>query len=271
MIGKGVMVIGPVGPPVDPVGEHLVGALLDRAGSAWPALVEENCHGWWLRHTDTTMWWAGAVLAHHQGEDLGSLARGIDLAEKFYATQGAPVRFQICPACPHGLDAVLTQRGYHRESPMSLQTASTAQVLDRISAPALHVSIRDHAHPVWFATWAAVHAPEADPGPELRLLERINPPSGYVTVYATGRAVAVGRAVAERGWTGVFGMATLPHARGLGAARAVLVALAVWAMSQDAPRLYLQVEADNAAARGLYELAGFAETANYHYRVRKRP
>jgi GNAT superfamily N-acetyltransferase len=49
-----------------------------------------------------------------------------------------------------------------------------------------------------------------------------------------GTPVAVGRAVAERGWAGVFGMATLPAARRRGAATAVLASLAAWARAHHA-------------------------------------
>ena len=59
--------------------------------------------------------------------------------------------------------------------------------------------------------------------------------------------VAVGRAVADTGWAGVFGMATLPRAGGKGAARSVLAALADWA-GAHADSLYLQVERDNIPA-----------------------
>ncbi|MGH4007801.1 MAG: GNAT family N-acetyltransferase [Pseudonocardiaceae bacterium] len=57
--------------------------------------------------------------------------------------------------------------------------------------------------------------------------------------------VAVGRVVADDGWAGVFGMATLSHARGKGAARSVLAALADWVGAHEADRMYLQVESDN--------------------------
>ncbi|MGH3985068.1 MAG: hypothetical protein ACRDST_20875, partial [Pseudonocardiaceae bacterium] len=49
---------------VDPGSPTLVGGLLDRAARAFPAASEENRHGWWMRHTDSSMWWSGAVLAH---------------------------------------------------------------------------------------------------------------------------------------------------------------------------------------------------------------
>jgi GNAT superfamily N-acetyltransferase len=79
--------------------------------------------------------------------------------------------------------------------------------------------------------------------------------------------IAVGRAVTETGWAGVFGMATVPHARGTGAAGHVLAALARWAADHDAAHMYLQVERDNTAARRLYERAGFTELCRYHYRT----
>jgi ribosomal protein S18 acetylase RimI-like enzyme len=58
--------------------------------------------------------------------------------------------------------------------------------------------------------------------------------------------------LSDTGWAGVFGMATLPTARG-------------------ATRLYLQVECDNMAARRLYERAGFTELCRYRYRTAPLP
>jgi ribosomal protein S18 acetylase RimI-like enzyme len=79
--------------------------------------------------------------------------------------------------------------------------------------------------------------------------------------------LAVGRVVADNGWAGVFGMAMLPQARGKGAARTVLVALADWAGAHEADRMYLQVECDNIPAFRLYSRAGFGEVCDYHYRT----
>jgi GNAT superfamily N-acetyltransferase len=99
------------------------------------------------------------------------------------------------------------------------------------------------------------------------MLERVRQPAGYARVLVDGDVVAVGRAVADTGWAGVFGMATLPGARGKGAARRVLAALAGWAGDQRADRLYLQVERGNTPALRLYGRAGFTELCGYHYRV----
>jgi GNAT superfamily N-acetyltransferase len=73
--------------------------------------------------------------------------------------------------------------------------------------------------------------------------------------------------VAERGWLGLFCMATLPEARRCGVATRALRALVGWGLGQGCTRAYLQVEEDNAAARALYEGLGFATLYGYHYRT----
>jgi GNAT superfamily N-acetyltransferase len=98
------------------------------------------------------------------------------------------------------------------------------------------------------------------------MLRRVDRPSGYACAVAGDQVVAVGRAVVDTGWAGVFGMATLPHARGAGAGTQVLAALARWAAGHGAAHLYLQVECGNGARR-LYRRAGFSERCRYHYRT----
>lgn len=99
------------------------------------------------------------------------------------------------------------------------------------------------------------------------MLDRVERPSVYARAMSGDDVVAVGRAVADAGWAGVFGMATLPEARGRGAAHSVLAALADWAGVHGADRMYLQVERDNVPALRLYERAGFTEVCGYHYRT----
>jgi ribosomal protein S18 acetylase RimI-like enzyme len=252
-------------PPV-----RLVRGLQERAARAFPALVLEHLDGWWLRYGDSGARWASSVLPHSDGVP-GDLPSRIRLVEEFYAGHGTCARFQISPgACPAGLDDALAQRGYRVDTPISLQTAPTAHVIDRLPAGGLRVQTDDQLTDAWFETWLAVHGTSGDPGRERDLLRRVRRPSGYASVLTTAGVIAAGRAVAETGWAGVFGMATLPDARGRGAGRQVLAALARWAADHGAEHLYLQVEPDNTAARRLYERAGFAELCRYHYRTAGR-
>ena len=245
----------------------LVRGLQERAAQALPAVVIDHLGGWWLRHADSTAWWASAVLPHGDAVPL-ELPDKIRFAEQFYAGHGTPTRFQVSPgAIPAGLDDALAQRGYRRECPMSLQSAPTRRVIDRLPGAGLRICIDDQPTDPWFETWLAVHGAESDPGPERNLLRRVKRPSAYASVLTEAGVIAVGRAVAETGWAGVFGMATLPDARGRGAAKAVLAALARWAGDHGAGHMYLQVECDNTAARRLYERVGFTELCRYHYRT----
>lgn len=229
----------------------LVRGLQERAARALPAPLVEHADGWWLRHAPGCAWWVGTVLPHGDGD----LPRRVAAAERFYAERGAAARFQITPgACPDGLDALLAARGYRRGGTMSLRVGTP-----QAGSPAGRTS--DHPTRAWFDAWHAVHG--GNPTAEWDLLGRVTQPSAYASVTDDGTVVAVGRAVADTGWVGVFGMGTLPAARGGGAARAVLAALARWAGDN---RMYLQVERDNLAAMRLYERMGFEEVSAYHYR-----
>jgi GNAT superfamily N-acetyltransferase len=248
-----------------------VGALLDRAARATPPAVEDHSSGWWLRHTEGNAWWSGSVIAHGAPSDdrfAERLVERIVEAERFYARHHASARFQVCPACPADLDPLLGGRGYRRESPISLQTLEVPAVLDEFAVPGLDVHVRTAPDPGWLAVLTTTGGPRTVVENETRLLRRVTLPSAYVTVSAEHGPLAIGRAVADDGWTGVFNMATVTGARRRGAGRLVLATIARWAGGQGRPRLYLQVERSNDAACRLYAAAGFTEVATYHYRVR---
>ncbi|MFG1709631.1 GNAT family N-acetyltransferase [Nonomuraea sp. M3C6] len=249
-------------------GSETVRGLQERTARALPAEHIEDVEGWWLRHAPSCAWWVGTVLPHGAARP-GELVRRVVGAEEFYAGRGAAARFQISMgACPEGLDTVLAKRGYRRESLMSLQVASTARVLEQAPAGSLRVRVDDRPTRAWFEIWHAVHGHHGgESRSEWDLLARVQRPGAYASAMVGEDVVAVGRAVADTGWAGVFGMATLAEARGKGAARTVLAALAGWAGARAADRMYLQVERDNLPALRLYERTGFRELCGYHYRT----
>lgn len=244
--------------------------LQERVARALPAERIVIADGWWLRSAPRCAWWVGTVLPHADADGKDLVRRVIE-AEAFYAAQGAAATFQITPgACPDRLDRLLADRGYDRVSPVSLQVATTnAAFAGRLKA--MRVEVDEGPTRAWFDTWLAAQGHGGDPACEWELLGRVTQPSAYARVVVGGETVAVGRGVADGGWAGVFGMATLPQARGQGAARQVLAALAAWAAERGCDRMYLQVERDNEAALRLYGRAGFGQVCVYHYRVRRGP
>lgn len=245
---------------------QLIGELQERAARAVPAAVEESRGACWLRYTDSmATWWAGAALMHGPTQSP-ELATQIAAAEHFYAEYGELARFQDCPACPPTLDDALRRRRYALESVAFLLVASTEEIMSRWLPQSLRVDLKPELDAEWLALLMAAQAHDVDPAPEWRLLQRVNDPSAYATIYLSGRRIAVGRAVADSGCVGVFNMATLPDARRQGGAGTVLAAFADWANRQGCSQMYLQVEQDNTAALKLYERAGFKKVCTYHYR-----
>jgi N-acetylglutamate synthase len=235
---------------------------------AHPAEHAEDDRGWRLRLAPGCAWWVGTVQPHRDADRPEVVKRVLD-AERFYAGHETPARFQITPpACPATLDAVLARRAYGRRSPMSLQVASTAAVGEGEFVPAgpLEIRLDDGPTRPWFDVWHGLQGEATEAGAEWQMLRRVRQPSAYASAVLGGEVVGVGRVVADTGWAGAFGMATVPQARGRGVARAVLAALAGWAAGCGTERMYLQVERDNANGLRLYRKAGFRELSGYHYR-----
>ncbi|WP_030154763.1 N-acetyltransferase [Glycomyces sp. NRRL B-16210] len=237
--------------------------LQERAARAQPVEHVAIVDGWWLRRTAGDSWWLASVLPHGEAADL--LAR-VEWAEEAYAVQGASVCFQISPGvCPAGLDELLDARGYTAFSRTSLQIAATAEVA-AMKAAALESRVEDRMTREWFDVWHRVSG-HGDSEADRAELRRLALPAAFASITVEGRTIAVGRAVADTGWTGVFGLATLPEARGRDAGRELLRLLAVWAESQGTAGMYLQVQAANAGAIALYGRAGFVEALGYHYQA----
>ncbi|HEX5616641.1 MAG TPA: GNAT family N-acetyltransferase [Acidimicrobiia bacterium] len=200
-----------------------------------------------------------------------------DELEAFYDHFGAPARVQVTPiGRPTGLDPALAARGYRTEAPVDVLVAdvrvvlTNAEAVGRLDEPEPRAEVADALPTPWLADFSRAADPIAATRAEAwaRLVHDL--PLESVTAAAhRGDAVAgLGLGVFERGWLGVFGMATAPAHRRHGVASAVVRALAGAAAARGIRRAYLQVEQDNAGARALYEVLGFRHAYSYHYRLR---
>ena len=116
--------------------------------------------------------------------------------------------------------------------------------------------------------WASVFLGEGfdpiDGASRVRTLSRA-PQALFASVREDGRTVAAGMASFSHGWASVHGMRTAQDCRGRGLAGRVLSALADAARSKGYERIFLQVEAHNAAALALYRRNGFELAWTYAY------
>ncbi len=234
---------------------------------AWPAGEVQECDGWRLRFTHGVTHRANSVWCCRTGETL-SLPEKIEAVEAFYAARARPSIFQLCPASqPPLLDDVLEQRGYTRGRDTAVQVAALSEVLDRTAGADFAVTLGNTCDDRWLTVYGEIAGVErSDLLRRGEIMRRTAPAAGYVVAWSGGAPCAVGSAVCEDGWLGVFNMATAPAHRRQGAARAVLCALASWAQADGVTNIYLQVMRDNAPAWKLYRQLGFSTLYGYHYR-----
>jgi RimJ/RimL family protein N-acetyltransferase len=230
----------------------------ELAARGWPASETLRRDGWLLRHTPS--------LTRRRSNSALPLAGGpgdLALVEDFYARRGARALVQVSPAeeCT-GIDAELARRGWTREGTTDVLVADADAARARTEPGEVAVTERPDAG--WIAAWAACEErPDAEEHARV-VLARIEPATAYARA---ADDVGVGIAVCERGWAGLFCVATAASARGRGIAGHVVHALTAWAVERGARRLYLQVDRANTPAHALYERAGFARSHGYHYRA----
>ena len=96
------------------------------------------------------------------------------------------------------------------------------------------------------------------------------PYQGWALQGQGGQVLACGQSAAEADLVGLYDVFTHPAVRGQGLARRLCAALLHQAQAAGAQVAYLQVDADNAPARTIYQRLGFVDAYRYHYRTPDR-
>jgi ribosomal protein S18 acetylase RimI-like enzyme len=97
------------------------------------------------------------------------------------------------------------------------------------------------------------------------IADRAPKPAAFAMIEGAGRCAAIGMTAAAGALAGIFLMRTVPEARRQGLARMILGALMGQCAGWGVRTAFLQVEADNAAAIGLYESEGFTPLSTYRF------
>lgn len=256
-IAASALVAGKVVPPAPvrrPGGVPVVAdAELEAVASrAWPATETAALGGWTLRFAGGFTRRANSVLA---GGDPGlPLDEALERVVRWYGARGATPYVQLPDSSPYA--ARLDARGWVREADTVVRVAPLAP-LTRLPRPAREVALSRTPDEAWLA---AYHRTGELARAALAVV------SGGPSVWFAATPGAIGRAVVEGPWVLFGAVEVAPERRRQGLATAVMGALARRAADEGATAAYLQVEADNGAARALYDRLGFTDHHGYHYR-----
>jgi ribosomal protein S18 acetylase RimI-like enzyme len=233
--------------------------------NAFPSLQTGLYDGWVLRFADGYTRRANSVNALYPSSL--DVDKKIALCEAAYSARGQRTQFKITPAVhPANLDAILAEKGYEKEALTAVQTLDLRRVAQ---ATTEGVALAGRASEVWLAALCRLSSVEARHHDTVRrVLESAVPQMCFAAVFQDETIVAVGLAVLERGFVGLFDIVTEARWRKRGFGTQLVGGLLAWGRESGAERAYLQVMCDNAPALRLYARLGFGEEYRYWYRVK---
>ncbi|MFE6196424.1 GNAT family N-acetyltransferase [Streptomyces sp. NPDC057838] len=229
------------------------------AARAWRPVESERLGDWELRAAAGFTRRANSVLP--LGDPGVPLDEALTAVRRWYGARGLPVYVQTATGAEGAqelLCAELEARGWVREVTAELWVGPLAPVAD-LGDPA-GVGLSREAEEAWLARYQRKGVSEV----ALRVLGS-GPSVWFATVPGAAEPAAIGRCVVDGRWAGFAAVEVDPALRRQGLGTAVMAALARQALDEGASAAWLQVEADNAAARALYAGMGFAAHHAYHH------
>lgn len=248
------------------IDENLITHLELVSARAWPAEENSRLEGWMIRANKGITWRANSVLPCYALKDI-SLGQAIDSVIEFYHSRGIAPAFKMTASSqPEELDAELGRRGFQREMFTHLQTARIATLTG--SAEKHTVEIKEDLDRDWMRAYGTIGGfDKLALETRFEIIDRIDKPKGLAEVRINGRIVGIGMGVVEDNMMGLFGIYTISEYRKKSIGAAVNIALGKWGEQQGVDTAYLQVEASNTLAAGLYSKLGFKTAYDYWYRI----
>jgi GNAT superfamily N-acetyltransferase len=229
--------------------------------NAWPAMQQILLDGWLLRFAQGFTKRANSVIPLYPGEQ--ALADKVRFCENLYARERLKCIFRLTSLPGHEpLDGYLDARGYRHRDPTEVLTVTLDGPLPE--SPQLCLLTMDR----WLTVYGALTGmPDGARALHGAILRGIPLPCAYAAVGSPERPLACGLAVLENDLVGLFDVVTRSDARRAGHGTELVTSLLGWAFRNGARRAYLQMVADNHAARGLYARLGFHTLYRYWYRI----
>jgi GNAT superfamily N-acetyltransferase len=223
--------------------------------------------GWLVRYSPGKAQRARCINAVSDG--VLPLGERLSVCAALYREVKLRMLVRITPFTrPSGLDQALARQGYQRFDDTAVMVCrSLVTVTEEIPPKDLHiqrVSAEAYAHIIGKLR----NTPESERQAHFqRLLHSPVPYCGVVLRNPAGEVAACAQYALEADMVGLYDVFTAPLARGQGLSRWLCASLLAEAQARGANLAYLQVDAQNHAARSVYHRLGFVDAYAYHYRA----
>jgi len=212
-----------------------------------------------------------ARCIHAMASGRLSVGHKLARAESVYAAAQLPLVVRVTPFTrPAGLDAELATRGFGAIDDTRVMVAPQLAHLQPPALPrGLKWSVLGHAAMAQ-AVGAMRGSPLAQRAAHAERLANAPVPFAALAIKRAedGAVIACGQRALEGDLVGLYDVFVDEASRGQGLANALCTKLLIDARLAGAKSAYLQVEADNLAARAVYARLGFADGYAYHYRIK---
>lgn len=230
----------------------------ERLVNCWPALDTLLMDGWVIRYANGYSGRANSASAVSAKATLSGAL--LDEVCGFFRARGLPPAIRVTPLAEKGLDARLEQQGWQAVT-RSVGMIGAARTLSRLPD---EFEIAPTASLGWIEGVTALQeARKRNPDHLAAIVGRIRRPTAFAMIRREGKPVAFGLCVLDRGMAEIGSIAVDPAYRGAGLGRGLVSGLIDWASRTGAERIFLQVEASNAIARGLYASLGLVDLYDY--------
>lgn len=238
---------------IDPA---VVAALESRLVRALPPVESTTIDGWHVPFGRGEVGRMNSVTTFATAP--WDLFETVETIERRYRARRRRPMFRLT-ALDAELDDLLFARGYERSGDVLVMTGPVA------GEPDPEVTLTSAITPSWLADLGRMMGSADDRIAELgESLAGLQLRHGAFRI----RDVAVGLAVVDGGWIGLFDVAVDQAVRRAGLGRRLCSAMLAWGGEQGATTAYLQVFDGNTAAVAMYSGLGFTESYRYWYRSR---
>ena len=253
-------------PALNPAFDAAVLSRIEDAGLNASAPPQQRwVDGWLVRFSPGKAKRARCVNAVAAGRL--PVAERIDACAQVFAQAGLPLIVRITPFThPADLDALLEQRGLRRFDDTRVMVLESLP--EAASAMAPNVTIQALGLEAFAQRVGCLRgSPLAQRQAHAQRLASSPVPFFAYELRVDGEPLACAQFAIEADLAGLYDVYTATAARGRGLATALCGHLMTQALARGARHAYLQVEADNPAARSVYHRLGFVDAYAYHYRA----